>query len=77
MSHDHRTISEPGKPTVSDEALFHCPDCKAPMEFGQKTCPACGYRKPTAVRQTLAQWVLFIAIMAAILTAGILLNGNG
>lgn len=77
MSHDHNTTSEPVKSTASDEVLFHCPDCEAAMEFGQKTCPVCGYRKPAAAGRTLIQWVFFIAIMVAILSAGILLNGNG
>ena len=76
MSHDHRTTSEPVKSTASDEVLFRCPDCETPMEFGQKACPACGYRRPAAAGRTLIQWILFIVIMAAILAAGIFLNGN-
>ncbi len=77
MSQKHPSTSEPGKSVVSEEVLFRCPDCEAPMEFGQKACSSCGYRRPTAARQTLIQWLLFIVIMSAILAAGIFLTGGG
>lgn len=80
MTNNNRSLSgsnrDPDKPTSSEELPFQCDLCKAPMNFGQNHCPACGYRRSTDVGKTFVHWMILLAAIVIILGAGIYLNGG-